>query len=332
MPLPQNCSHRPVPIMVQNAKSSNAERANFLADLAKWGPDQPPSTWDVATAQAYCRSLARRHYENFTVVSWLLPRTLRQDFQNFYAYCRWSDDLADELEPALSLPLLKWWHQQLRLCYSGRPAHPVMVALQSTIHRHQIPIEPLEDLLSAFTQDQTKKRYRDDADLAAYCRRSANPVGRVILKMAQADRAENLLLSDFVCTGLQLANFCQDMARDAAIDRIYAPTELCVAHGVTESMILSAHVTPQLTELLKTWVSSTRLHFDHGWPLIKSVPSWLATDIELFVRGGLALLDEIEARAFDVWTKRPTLSRGKKLKLFGSAMLSRMRGGVRRHA
>ncbi len=317
--------------MVQNLKCSNAASAKFLADFSKWGPGRPTTPCDLATAQAYCQSLARTHYENFTVVSCLLPRNLRQDFQNFYAYCRWSDDLADELDSTLSLPALQWWHQQLRLCYSGRPAHPVMIALQQTIERHQIPIEPLEDLLCAFKQDQSKTRYRDDTELLDYCRRSANPVGRVILKMARADSQQNLAHSDQICTGLQIANFCQDMARDAAIGRIYAPSELCAAHGVSEAMVLAAQVTPQLTELLKYWVYQTRVKFNAGWPLVQSVPGWLAMDIELFIRGGYAILDEIETAGFDVWTSRPTLSSFKKFKLFGAAMFTRVYQGDSKH-
>ena len=220
--------------------TSNAGQAIFWADLAKWGPDKPPSACDLPFALQYCRRIARSHYENFTVASWFLPRELRQDFYNFYAFCRWSDDFADEVEEHRRLPLLNWWQQQLSLCYSGRPAHPVMLALQQTIQRHHIPVEPLEDLLSAFRQDQSKLRYDDDRELLHYCQRSANPVGRVILMIAKADDPTNVGLSDLLCTGLQLANFCQDMARDAANNRIYAPRDLCAQHAVTEAMVLDA--------------------------------------------------------------------------------------------
>ncbi len=319
------------PIMEQNRTSSNAARAKFMSDLAKWGPGQPPVAIDVATAEAYCQKLSRSHYENFTVVSWLLPKRLRQDFHNFYAYCRWSDDLADELEPAESLPHLQWWEQQLRLCYSGRPAHPAMVALQQTIGRHNLPIEPLLDLLSAFKQDQTVKRYRDAEQLTDYCSRSANPVGRVILRMAGADSDSNVRLSDTICTGLQIANFCQDMARDAAIGRIYAPADLCAAHDVTESMVLAARVTPQLTAMLNCWVAETREKFNAGRALVQSVPSWLAMDIDLFISGGMAILDEIERKQFDVWTRRPTVSKFAKLKLLGGAFRRRFVSGMRFH-
>lgn len=309
--------------MVQNAMTSNAAQAIFWADLAKWGPNNPPSACDLPFALDHCRRIARSHYENFTVVSLFLPRSLRQDFYNFYAYCRWSDDIADEVDEAQRLPMLNWWHQQLSLCYSGRPAHPVMLALQQTIQRHQIPVTSLEDLLSAFRQDQSKVRYDNQAELLDYCRRSANPVGRVILKFAKAEDDTNLALSDSICTGLQLANFCQDMSRDAANNRIYAPRELCDKHNATEAMILDAKCTPQLQSMLTDWVNLTRTQFAAGRGLVARVPKWLSVDVELFLRGGLAILDKIESQNYDVWTSRPTLSKLNKLRLLGRAMLFR---------
>ncbi len=309
--------------MVQNSTTSNAANAILMADLAKWGPDQPPTACDLAFAEHHCRLISRNHYENFTVVSWFLPRSLRQDFMNFYAYCRWSDDIADEVEEHRRLPLLSWWQQQLNLCYSGRPAHPVMVALQSTIQRHQLPIKPLEDLLSAFRQDQTTLRYNDHAQLLDYCRRSADPVGRVILRFGRADREENLAFSDSICTGLQIANFCQDMARDAANGRIYAPRDLWARHGVDQAMLIEAGCTPQLKSLLQEWTCTARECFANGASLVKSVPSWLAVDVDLFMRGGLEILNTIESQGYDVWTKRPTLSKLTKFSLLLQAFKSR---------
>lgn len=308
--------------MVQKPTTSNAAHAIFVADLAKWGPDNPPSACDLKFAEQHCRCIARSHYENFTVVSWFLPRKLRQDFFNFYAYCRWSDDIADEVEEQRRLPLLNWWQQQLALCYSGRPAHPVMFALQSTIQRHRIPIAPLEDLLSAFRQDQSKHRYTDDTELRDYCKRSANPVGRVILRFADSDNEANVRLSDSICTGLQIANFCQDIARDAAIGRIYAPRSLWDSHDVDEAMIMTAKCTPQLQSMLTAWVQDARQCFEDGAALVKQVPRWLAVDLDLFIRGGHAILDEIVAQRFDVWTNRPTVSKATKLKLLARTLKS----------
>lgn len=309
--------------MVQNAMTSNAAQAIFWADLAKWGPDNPPSACDLPFALNHCRVIARSHYENFTVVSWFLPKTLRQDFYNFYAYCRYSDDIADEVEEHRRLPLLTWWHQQLSLCYSGRPVHPVMLALQQTIERHQIPVTHLEDLLSAFRQDQSVLRYNNDAELLDYCNRSANPVGRIILRFAKADDATNIQLSDWICSGLQLANFCQDMSRDAANGRIYAPRDLWLKHDVTEAMILESKCTPQLQSLLADWVRTSRDYFNKGIELVERVPKWLAIDVDLFVRGGQAILHSIEAQKCDVWTSRPTLSKSKKFGLLLQSLMYR---------
>ncbi len=314
--------------MVQNSPVSKDTLAIFENDLATWGPGAPPLTCDLEFARAYCRRISRSHYENFTVVSLLLPRNLRQDFSNFYAYCRWSDDLADETPSDQREHLLDWWSDQLESCYSARPSHPIMVALQSTIQRHRIDREPLADLLSAFRQDQHKRRYTSDEEVEDYCQRSANPVGRVILRMARADSPQNVALSDAICTGLQVANFCQDMARDAAIDRIYMPRDRWQAHSVTECMILEARSTEPLVSALRDWVRLARNYFIAGRPLVGQVPKWLAVDIDLFIRGGLAILNAIEQQGYDVWTRRPVVSKLTKFKLLlGSVIRTRTNFG-----
>ena len=314
--------------MVQSATKTTAENSFFLAELDRLGPMNPPQAWDLAQANNYSKLWARRQYENFTVVSFLLPRRIRQDFYNVYAYCRWSDNLADEVESSSkSLDLLHWWSQQLSLCYSGRPAHPVLFALQSTIRKHNIPKQPFEDLLSAFKQDQTVFRYEDDSSLLDYCKRSANPVGRILLHMAKQDQNvlndENLRMSDAICTGLQLANFCQDMCRDAKIGRIYLPQSRW--KKLTEQEILSSKVTEGLQTALQDWVETTRTFFHEGYELVRRVPRWLALDVDLFVRGGLATLNEITKSNYDVWTQRPTVSKLKKICLLVQAMLGPLR-------
>lgn len=307
--------------MLQAAQSTTAANAFFHAELSRLGPQRPPAAWSQADAEAYCRRWARHSYENFTVVSWLLPSTVRQDFYNVYAYCRWADNLADEVaDRQRSLELLAWWQQQLSLCYSGRPSHPVLVALQTTIQRHHIPITPFADLLSAFRQDQAVTRYDSDLQLLDYCTRSANPVGRILLHLGGAAEPTHEELSDRICTALQLANFCQDMSRDAAIDRIYAPRSRWQTHGVNEEMLLLRRPTRALQSLLASWVADTRVMFDAGRPLVNRVPRWLATDLDLFIRGGVAVLDAIEQQQFDVWTKRPKISKLQKLRLLGSSL------------
>ncbi len=203
------------------------------SDLDRYGPQTTSGPLSLRQSRRYCRRLASRHYENFTVASRLLPRGLRQHFCNVYAYCRWADDLADELgDPEQSLAALDWWESQLRRCYQGQAEHPVFVALAETIHRFDIPIEPFVDLLTAFRQDQRVTRYETVERVLEYCRYSANPVGRLVLYVGQCHTSDRLPLSDAICTGLQLANFCQDVASDWDRGRVYLPETACRRFGV----------------------------------------------------------------------------------------------------
>src|SRR5581483_8631252 len=208
----------------------------FARELSRYGPGRPFDAGRVADARSYCSRLARTHYENFTVASVLLPRKLLRHFHNVYAYCRWADDLADESGGGRkALDLLRWWRQELLRCYDGRPRHPVMVALSGTIRRFNIPPQPFLDLLFAFEQDQLVKRYQTFQQLLGYCRYSANPVGHLVLYLCGAYDKVNAALSNYICTGLQLANFWQDVARDLAIGRVYLPEADRVAAGYTEA-------------------------------------------------------------------------------------------------
>lgn len=316
--------------MLQSPPKTTSRDTFFHRELERLGPvwasgsasPQRTGTWPESEALAYCRMWAKRQYENFTVVSFLLPKKFRQDFYNVYAYCRWADNLADEIdEPDQSLQLLDWWRDQLSRCYSGHPDHPVLIALQITIEKYGLPIEPFADLLQAFRQDQRVTRYASEEELLEYCRCSANPVGRILLFMAGVRDADAICWSDQICTGLQLANFCQDMSRDATRGRIYAPRTLWEKHHVTESALLGGVAKPELRSLLTDWVVTSRGYLEAGRPLVERVPSWLATDVDLFVRGGLAILNSIEAQDYDVWTRRPTVSKFQKLLLFGRSFL-----------
>src|SRR5690606_25842748 len=205
----------------------------------------------LAQAEAHCRRLARSHYENFLVASVLLPRAMRQPFYNVYAFCRHADDLADESgSPQLALDRLHDWQVQLQRCFSGRAEHPIFVALSDTRSRFQLSIEPFDQLLDAFRQDQTKTRYATFAERLDYCRRSANPVGRIVLRLAAADSPENMELSDRICTGLQLANHWQDIRRDFLAGRIYLPQDAMDAHGVTEPMLGETRACEPLRRLI----------------------------------------------------------------------------------
>ncbi len=276
----------------------------------------------LAEAQEYCAQLARSHYENFHVVSFLLPTALHQDFYNVYAYCRWSDDLGDETgDPARSTELLERWREQLRACYQGHASHPVFVALGETIRRHEIPPEPFLDLLHAFLQDQKVQTYATYADLLGYCRYSANPVGRLVLYLCGYRDAERQQLSDFTCTALQLANFWQDVRLDLEKGRIYIPLEDLARFGYAESCLRALKFSPEFRGLMKFELARTRELFQAGLPLVRLVDRRLATDIELFSRGGLEILRLIEKQDYDVLSRRPAIGGRARLRLLAGAWL-----------
>jgi squalene synthase HpnC len=299
----------------------------FAAALARYGPHRSTGPLSRAQAQSYCSRLARAHYENFTVASVLLPRRLLPHFHNVYAYCRWADDLADEAGGGpRALELLRWWGDELRRCYESRPRHPVMVALSGTIRRFRIPPQPFLDLLFAFEQDQLVKRYRTFEQLLGYCRYSANPVGHLVLYLCAAHTPENAALSDHICTALQLANFWQDVARDHAIGRVYLPTEDCRRFGYTSADLAARRFTPRFAALLRFEIERTRDLFYRGLPLLERVQPELRVDIELFVRGGLAILRKIERLGYNVWRQRPVLRRWEKAALLTGAVWQRFLG------
>ena len=198
----------------------------FSDDLRRVWPRQPRFACLATRRWPTAPRLTATHYENFSVVTWLTPREHRPAFQSIYAFCRWSDDLGDEVgDRARSLELLDWWRGELRAMYHGDVRHPVMIALAETVTRYDIPIDPFEALISAFEQDQRVTEYPTYDQLLDYCVRSANPVGHLVLYVAGAFSPENAHLADATCTALQLANFWQDVARDLAIGRIYLPRE-----------------------------------------------------------------------------------------------------------
>ncbi len=279
----------------------------------------------MAEARRYTRWLATTHYENFTVVSWLLPRRLHQHFFNVYAYCRWADDLGDEVSaPERALELLVAWEEELRQCYDGRPSHAVFVALEPTIREFDLPIEPFLDLLAAFRQDQTVHRYPTWEDVLGYCRYSANPVGRLVLCLCGYRDAERQRLSDFICTALQLANFWQDVARDLEKDRIYIPLDHLASHGLTAGDLVALRFDARYIALMKDLIARTRELFAAGQPLAQRVDAKLRVDIELFSRGGLAVLDAIEAIGYNTLARRPAIGRTTQARLLGRAMAARL--------
>lgn len=290
---------------------------DFANQLATWGPAANYSAPSQKVAERYTSQLALGHYENFPVVSWLLPKELHQHFFNVYAYCRWSDDLGDETgNPELSLTLLDWWEQELNACYQNVPRHPVFVALKPTIDEFQIPAEPFRDLLSAFRQDQTVQSYETFDELHDYCRRSANPVGRLVLYLCRQHRPETVALSDSICTGLQLANFWQDVARDAQIGRCYLPREDRLRFGYTDADLAGKTTNPAFIELLKFEVRRAREFLERGLPLRELLPKTIRMDIDLFAQGGLKILEKIDTLGYRVWEQRPKVTKWDFLKLF----------------
>src|SRR5271166_4492926 len=284
----------------------------------------PPSAPSLEESREYCQRLARSHYENFSVATWFLPKELRQDFLNVYAYCRISDDLGDEVgDPAASLALLDEWERELEACYAGRPRHPVFVALAATVRQFEIPKHEFSDLLIAFRQDQRVTRFETFDDVLAYCRYSANPVGHLVLYLCGYHDAERQQLSDYNCTALQLANFWQDVSVDYTKGRIYLPLDDMRRYAVSEQDLAQRRNTPGFCAMMKFEVERAREWFERGLPLVGKVGKELAVDLELFSRGGQEVLNAIERQEFAVLGQRPVISRTRKLALVARAALGK---------
>src|ERR1700683_1902930 len=284
----------------------------------------PPLGCSVAQAERYTRWLATHHYENFGVVSWLLPRGLHQHFYNVYAYCRWSDDIGDEIQdPARSLELFRAWEEDLRHCWrhGEQPLHPVFIALRETVREKHTPLKLYIDLLRAFRQDQKVHRYATWDAVLNYCVYSATPVGRLVLHLCGYQDEQRQKLSDYTCTALQLANFWQDVGRDLEKDRIYIPLEELTKHGLSEDDIVARRFDKRYVALMQTLIARTREMFGNGLPLADRVGRHLRSDIELFRRGGIAILNAIEASGYNTLSRRPALSKWTK-----ASILARARG------
>jgi squalene synthase HpnC len=302
-------------------QTSAAEEAAAIARCLPGGVPLPDGDAGrpagLAEAQAYCRALARRHYENFLVASVLVPRELRQPMYHVYAYCRWADDLADEADNARAgLAGVRGWRRELLRCYAGEPRHPVFVALADTIREFDLPIQPFDDLLQAFEQDQTVTRYRTYDDLLDYCRYSADPVGRLVLYLFGYRDEERQRLSDCTCTALQLANFWQDVARDVDRGRVYLPLEDLERFGYSEAELLARVDNDAFRGLLCFQVERTRELFRPGEALRDMVRRPLNLQIDLFGQGGLLVLRLIEQQGYGVLSRRPAIRKRQQAGLF----------------
>jgi squalene synthase HpnC len=276
-------------------------------------PDVAPT---LEEARAWCKQLAESHYENFHVATWFLPKALRPHFYAIYAYCRISDDLGDEIgDTSAALALLDLWGRELDGCYEGHARHPVFVALAETIRSCSIPKRPFADLLTAFRQDQVITRYGSMQEVLEYCRYSANPVGRLVLYACGYCDEERFRLSDATCSALQLANFWQDVRVDFAKDRVYLPQDDMRRFGVSDETIAAGVATTGFRALLDYEVDFARRLFEEGLPLIGMVGKELAVDLDLFSRGGLAILRAIERQDYDVLSARPAIAKRTKMAL-----------------
>lgn len=264
----------------------------------------------IEEAYLYCEQLARSHYENFPVASRLLPASMRRPIAVIYAFARTADDYADEgtYNEEQRIDLLNGYGAKLRQLESGEVVDdPVFIALADVITRQKLPMQLFHDLLSAFTQDVTKKRYADFTELLDYCRRSANPVGRLLLHLSSNDSEENLLLSDHICSALQLINFYQDLAQDFEENgRIYLPLDELQHFGVTEQHFAVHSRASEMVELFRYQVERARMMMLQGAPLGNRLKGRFGLEIRLIIEGGIAVLDRLEQCAEDPFA-RPRL-------------------------
>jgi squalene synthase HpnC len=284
--------------------------------------------WTIAAAYQFCEQLARSHYENFPVGSVLVPKPLRKHFYSIYAFARTADDFADEGydEPhseAERLALLDEWRQMLRDSERGRAAHPVFVALAETRRQFDLPLALFEDLLSAFSQDVVRRRYETFAQLQDYCRRSANPIGRLILLLFGYPDEQLHRWSDDICTALQLANHWQDVRVDLAKDRIYLPAEDLAQFGLTYNDVQQQAVSENFIALMKYEIKRARELFTHGKPLCLTARGRLGLELRAVWTGGARILDRIEANGYDVFTHRPVITTSDKLRVMVNAASKR---------
>ena len=251
------------------------------------------------------------HYENFPVASFLLPRRLVPAVEAIYAFARSADDIADEGEatPPERLAALAHYAQALEAIGRGElPPDPIFARLAGVVAQFGLPLAPLHDLLSAFRQDVVTTRYADYPALLDYCRRSADPVGRLMLALYGAVNERNLRDSDAICTALQLINFWQDVAIDLAKGRIYLPQEDLERHGVSEAELASSPASPAWRALMRFEVDRARALMLGGAPLARRLPGRIGWELRLIVQGGLRILDAIERADYDVFRRRPTLT------------------------
>lgn len=303
---------------------------NPVQQLDTYGPDRC-DTLSVDQARRWCRRLATSRYENFSVLSALVPESLRDDYAALYAFCRWADDLGDEVDdPDRALELLAWWRRELEQCFDGNPRHPVFIALAPALERHDLPIEPFDDLIGAFEQDQTVTRYDTWDQLIDYCTRSADPVGRLVLMIAGHRDDDLFRLSDAICTALQLTNHWQDVRRDLVErDRIYIPRELNplddfetrLRTTIRQGYAPDREFLGAWREVLRDCVNRTWPLYERGIELLGRIDPAMRPFVALFPAGGMRVLRLVELWNYETVLHRPRLSKAAKLGLVARAWL-----------
>ena len=295
----------------------------FQRDLARFGPNSPAFEGGLARARAYCQDLAQHHYENFSVLTFWVRGQARHHMRAIYAFSRWADNLADEvMDAGESKRLLVWWRGQIgELNQPGsRPRHPVFVALKASVFALGLPLEPFHHLIDAFDRDKVVHDHPSLDELLDYCEGSANPVGRLVLRVFGAANPQRDKWSDSICSALQLANFWQDIGKDRKIGRIYLPADLRARFGVTEADLDLPQATEKTKKLVLHLCQKTRDLFCQGEPLLADLKGPLAAQVRLFHDGGIAILDAIEAQGGDTLARRPTVGKFGKMKLLGRTL------------
>lgn len=279
----------------------------------------------LSTAYEHCLLITREHYENFPVASFFLPADKRQHLAAVYAYARMADDFADEGDTPdeQRLQALRRWEERLRKALAGSPDHPVFVALQDTIARFSIPDQLFFDLLTAFRQDVTTKRYASYDDVLGYCSFSANPVGRIVLHIFQDATSVNVKRSDAICTALQLTNFWQDVSVDLAKGRVYLPLEDLERFQYNEEELRQGVDDERFRALVRFEVERTRTLFHEGRPLVGAAAPALRTQLALTWNGGMTILRMIERAEYRVLSRRPRLRWPQLFSILGRSILMR---------
>ena len=294
-----------------------------MVDLEDLNPKLYRENLTLDRAYEVCRDISTGHYENFTVVSRLMPAEKRKYIYALYAYSRYTDDLGDELEEGNLKALDQWEEELMAIFQGGEPKNAITIALRDTVERHSLTARPFRKLIEANRMDQRNRSYETYEDLLEYCDHSANPVGRIFLGIFGYNDEKRNDLSDRTCTGLQLTNFWQDVNRDEKMGRVYIPEEDMERFGYSRGMLEDRVYNEDFVNLMEFEVTRARELLEGGLDLVPLLDSRIKMDVRLFNQGGLRILDKIEEENYDVLHKRPTLSGGEKAWLFLSNLLKR---------